>query len=59
MHLFFVAVKGKVPTRLSRVPSKAQHGGRLLIMSSEREGETLQFLPEVLAVESPRPGGIR
>jgi hypothetical protein len=58
MHLFLIAVKRKVPAQVSGVPGGAQHKGRLLIMFSEREGDTPQFLSEVLAVESPSPGGI-
>jgi hypothetical protein len=59
MHLFLATIKRKVPDQLSGVPSGAKHEGTLLIMCSEREADTPQFLTEVFAVEGSSPGGIR
>jgi hypothetical protein len=59
MHLFLATFESEVPTQHSRVPNRAQQGGRFLIVRSEREGDTPQFLPEVFAVKGSSPEGIR
>jgi hypothetical protein len=53
MHLFLATTKREVFAQLPGVPSGARYGRRCSILCSKGERNASQFLPKVLAAESP------